>query len=135
VTFVLYNAYHSFTDVAIRLAQIISDISSVDDLVEAMIAAKEDISESNHQDEQENNDVQENCEDEKKNIFVEEIVNAGYDLELAIKALDHVDPEDISEGMRAILRYLMCNFNPFRVHCINKKMIHSLQIEKVPHSS
>ncbi|XP_060599995.1 E3 ubiquitin-protein ligase RNF213-like [Ruditapes philippinarum] len=72
---------------------------SHDDLVEAMIDAKEDISESKHQDEHENNDVQENCEDEKKNIFVEEIVNAGYDLELAIKALDHVDPEDISEGI------------------------------------
>ncbi|XP_060604557.1 E3 ubiquitin-protein ligase RNF213-like [Ruditapes philippinarum] len=76
-----------------------------DDLVEAMISAKDDIADSKHQDKHKNGNAKESFiihieeEDEKRKTFKDELVKAGYDLELATKALDHVDPEDISEGI------------------------------------
>jgi hypothetical protein len=79
--------------------------------VEAMISAKDDIADSKHQDKHKNGNAKESFiihieeEDEKRKTFKDELVKAGYDLELATKALDHVDPEDISEGMVAICVY------------------------------
>ena len=84
-----------------------------------MVNAKENIADSEHQDKLENNSAQESCDiheqilDEKRNLFIEELVQAGYDWELANKALDHVDPEDISEGKSGYTLGFVCCFEKY----------------------
>ncbi|XP_053388233.1 E3 ubiquitin-protein ligase rnf213-alpha-like, partial [Mercenaria mercenaria] len=74
------------------------------DLMEAMVAAKDEIdgrnlqTEDGHQSETDYADDN-GIQDEKRIIFIKELVRSGYDEALAVEALEHVDPEDIPQGI------------------------------------
>ncbi|KAL4233165.1 hypothetical protein ACF0H5_007850 [Mactra antiquata] len=83
-----------------------------DDLLRAMSEAKEAIDGQDSNDSDDGmetcNTSQEICEtndDEKRIIFMQEMIEAGYNKTLAIKALDHVDDFDISDGITWCLEH------------------------------
>ena len=45
-----------------------------------------------------NEEVVEDTEDELKQKFIEEIVKAGFDRNIAVKALESVKPDQVDEG-------------------------------------
>ncbi|XP_053396356.1 E3 ubiquitin-protein ligase rnf213-alpha-like [Mercenaria mercenaria] len=76
------------------------------DIIEAMAGAKEEIDsqtsnvETADEDFKKNDDINADLNaDAKRKTFIEELVQSGYDEALAIKALDHIDPEDIDQGI------------------------------------
>ncbi|XP_053396010.1 E3 ubiquitin-protein ligase rnf213-alpha-like [Mercenaria mercenaria] len=78
-----------------------------DDLLEAMAAAKEEIDGDAEMEEESGNDSgtdevemgADATDDEKKQNFVHELVQAGYEEALAIRALEYIDPEDVTAGI------------------------------------
>ncbi|XP_060597648.1 E3 ubiquitin-protein ligase rnf213-alpha-like, partial [Ruditapes philippinarum] len=76
-----------------------------DDLLDSMTSAKEEIERGavmeaeEERDQEEANTLTDSTEDEKKQNFVQELIQAGYEQTLAIKALDFVDPDDVTAGI------------------------------------
>ncbi|XP_053396346.1 E3 ubiquitin-protein ligase rnf213-alpha-like isoform X3 [Mercenaria mercenaria] len=89
------------------LLSAVKDRCTPDDLLEAMAAAKEEIEgdaeieveEDGDSDNEEAETVEDSIEDEKKQSFVHELVQAGYEEARAIRALEFVDPEDVTAGI------------------------------------
>ncbi|XP_053396009.1 E3 ubiquitin-protein ligase rnf213-alpha-like [Mercenaria mercenaria] len=78
-----------------------------DDLLEAMAAAKEEIDGDTEMEAEDEGNSDDNeaemlanaTDDEKKQNFVQELVQAGYDEALAVRALEFIDPEDVTAGI------------------------------------
>jgi predicted Ser/Thr protein kinase len=74
-----------------------------------MTSAKEEIERGavmeaeEEQGQEEANILTDTSEDEKKQNFVQELIQAGYEQTLAIKALDFVDPDDVTAGLELSL--------------------------------
>ncbi|XP_053390338.1 E3 ubiquitin-protein ligase rnf213-alpha-like, partial [Mercenaria mercenaria] len=89
------------------LLSAVKDRCTPDDLLEAMAAAKEEIEGDADMEAEEDVDsnneeaetVEDSTEDEKKQSFVHELVQAGYEEALAVRALEFVDPEDVTAGI------------------------------------
>ncbi|XP_053396335.1 E3 ubiquitin-protein ligase rnf213-alpha-like isoform X2 [Mercenaria mercenaria] len=78
-----------------------------DDLLEAMAAAKEEIDGDAEMEEESGNDsgtdevemAADATDDEKKQNFVHELVLSGYEEALAFRALEFINPEDVTAGI------------------------------------
>lgn len=79
-------------------------VACSDDLVEAMTAAKKEIDGDTEMEAEDDSDGGEAempvdaTVDERKQIYVLNLVDAGYDETLVIRSLQYVDPEDVTAG-------------------------------------
>lgn len=79
-------------------------LACTDDLVEAMTAAKKEIdgdTEMEAENDSDCSDAEMSVDatvDEWKQKYVHNLVDAGYDVNLVIRSLQYVDPEDVTAG-------------------------------------
>jgi hypothetical protein len=73
----------------------------IDDVLEAMKQAKEQVDIKEEKVYSLNNDKNDESEvnNEQRNRFIQELVQAGQSKNLAERAFKHVDPEDYPEGL------------------------------------
>lgn len=79
-------------------------MSSTDDLLQAMKAAKKEIENKEvaleHADDECTTSPKDDNtrEDIQSQTFIRELIESGFDKDLAVQALQHVDPNDIDDG-------------------------------------
>lgn len=103
------------TDLIYSLLSFVKSNCSRDDIITAMMAAKEDVNskleaDTNNMNDEIMVDIEGNPEEDKIKTFIKEVTGFGFSEELVRRALQFIEPDKIDDGNNSFNKFINCIF-------------------------